>query len=453
MLAHLPGSDSEVLDAVLGGRVLWCRGMETFLGELEAAPRAVTLLRTGGDGDPPDELIRRIARHPHCGVLFLTSERNSVEIVLAAEGAGAAGVLPHPPSAEDLGRELRPILDEGPELAVPSDPPEAPPVSPGEERIVGSSPELIEVYRLVGRVAASSAPVLITGESGTGKELVARALHFRGARRTAPFIPVNCAAIPDTLLESELFGHEKGAFTGAVGRSIGRFGRADGGTLFLDEIGEMSLSLQAKLLRVLETGEVERLGSGEVVRVNVRVVAATNRTLRDEVASGRFREDLLFRLGVVEVALPPLRNREGDLVPLTLHFVQSFAVRYGRPIRGISREAMRRIESHSWPGNVRELRNVLDRAVLMSRGGVIRSGDLKLGDSAPRVSPVDSGTPEGFSPSLTLKEVEALHIRRVLEHTGGHMGEAAELLGIHRNTMTVKVREYGIEVGETGGKP
>jgi DNA-binding NtrC family response regulator len=293
--------------------------------------------------------------------------------------------------------------------------------------------------------------VLITGESGTGKELVARALHEQGVRSGGPFVAVNCAAIPDTLLEAELFGFEKGAFTGALAASAGRFGRAHGGTLFLDEIGELSVPLQAKILRVLESGEVERLGAASATTVDVRVVAATNQPLRERVREGRFREDLLFRLAVVEVELPPLRRRTGDVLPLALHFARDFSKRYARPLQGLSQPAVSRLLAHAWPGNVRELRNVMDRAVLLARGGVIREGDVRLGADAPRVSPREPGAPAGYPPTLSLRDVEAAHIRSVLRFTGGRMGEAAEILGIHRNTITSKVREYAIELDAPPG--
>jgi DNA-binding NtrC family response regulator len=228
--------------------------------------------------------------------------------------------------------------------------------------------------------------------------------------------------------------------------SDGRFGRAHGGTLFLDEIGELSLPLQAKLLRVLESGEVERLGGGRPATVDVRVVAATNQPLRERAATGRFREDLLFRLAVVEVELPPLRRRGEDVLPLAFHFASHFSKRYGRPVHALSTAARDKLATYPWPGNVRELRNVMDRAVLLARGGVIRSTDVRIGADAPRTSPLDEGTGGvGYSPTMSLREVEGAHVRRVLEHTKGHMGEAAAILGVHRNTMTMKVREHGID--------
>jgi two-component system, NtrC family, response regulator AtoC len=330
---------------------------------------------------------------------------------------------------------------------------------------VGSSSALGEVFRTLARVAATPATVLVQGESGTGKELVARALHASSPRASRPFVAVNCAALPEHLLEAELFGHEKGAFTGAVTRNEGRFGRANGGTLFLDEIGDMSLVLQAKILRALEEREIERVGGQGTIPVDVRVVAATNRPLRELVEAGEFRADLFYRLAVVEVVLPPLRERPEDLEPLALHFAARFARHYGRPVRRIGMGALERIRRYPWPGNVRELRNVMDRAVLMSRGGTITAGDLKLeggGGEAPASPPGGPAHPPGSTaasgipapdgspppaPSAPLRQVEAWHIARALAHTGGHMGDAAALLGIHRNTLTAKVREFGLQRG------
>jgi len=450
VLAHLPGVDRAAVEEAVRAPVTWCDEVSDLLARLGRRRWAVTLLTLDhGTADPA--LAARIGEEPSAGVLFLFSTEATVERVLAAEEAGAASLLGLPPEPEALRREVAPIPAEP--GSIPVEAPEGAPEPEGDEAplIVGRSPALVEVFRVVGRVAPSSATVLITGESGTGKELVARALHRRGERADGPFVPVNCAAIPDALLEAELFGHERGAFTGAVGRSEGRFGRADGGTLFLDEVGEMSVALQAKLLRVLESGEVERLGGGEVQRVDARVVAATNRDLRERVREGRFREDLLFRLAVVEVELPPLRARPGDVRPLALHFARRLSRAHGRPIHHLSRRALERLEAHDWPGNVRELRNVIDRAVLLARGGVVRSTDLRTGPDAPRTSPVgDPGGSAGYPPTLSLDEVEARHVRHVLRHTGGHMGRAAEILGIHRNTMTAKVRQHEIDVDALG---
>jgi len=397
-------------------------------------------------------LLPRIPSALSSGVLVVTHPDPTVNRVLEAEAAGAAALLSHPPDPHRLRAFLEPYLVEEGDHPIP-------PRVAGEERVVGTSPALTEAYRTVARVADSMTTVLISGDSGTGKEEVARALHRRSGRRAQPFVAVNCAALPEGLLEAELFGYERGAFTGAVGRSDGRFGRAHGGTLFLDEVGEMGPLLQAKLLRALEGGEIERLGSGETVRVDVRVVAATNRSLEERVEDGGFRADLLYRLSVVRVHLPPLRDRTQDLLPLAEHFAALFGERHGRPVRAFSRLAVEALRRRPWPGNVRELRNVLDRATLLARGGVIRSVDLGDPGAPPGLAAGGGGWEDGYPPHLSLREVEERHLRRVLSHTGGHLGEAATILGIHRNTMTAKVREYEIDPrdsdarieGEMGG--
>jgi DNA-binding NtrC family response regulator len=448
VLALLPDAPREEAEDALGAPVEWCEELGRFLSRLGERRWAAALLSL--EHPAVDETVAaRVAASLPSGSLFLTSRERTVEQVVAAERAGSVALLSHPPRGEELRQEVRPSLEESGDLELPGERDSA---EPGNGSIVGSSPELVEVFRVVARVAATPVTVLITGESGTGKELVARALHEQGSRRERPFVTVNCAAIPDTLLEAELFGFEKGAFTGAVAASEGRFGRAHAGTLFLDEIGELSLPLQAKILRVLETGEIERLGARAAIAVDVRVIAATNQPLRDRVASGSFREDLLYRLAIVEVEVPPLRRRAGDVIPLVLHFARRFSARYARPIHALSKEAVQRLTRYPWPGNVRELRNVVDRAVLLARGGVIRSHDVRLGADAPRTSPVEDAVGGvGYPPTMSLEEVEAAHIRRVLEHTRGRMGEAAEILGVHRNTITAKVREHAIDVDGLSG--
>ncbi len=387
-------------------------------------------------------LVRRLAEDGRAGVLLGTASANTFRLTVRAREAGIGRVFPEPPDPEQILEELN---RKGPGATVP-----LPPLEQVEEAegplLIGSSAQMEEVFHRVATVADSSATLLLTGESGTGKELVARAVHWASPRRGAAFIPVNCAAIPEHLLESELFGHERGAFTGAEARRRGRFERADGGTLFLDEIGDMSLVLQAKILRALEEGEVERLGGEASVEVDVRIVAATNRNLQEAVRSGEFREDLFYRLAVVQVPLPPLRERHADLEPLALHFAAFFSGRYGRTVQEVSKEALGRLRQHTWPGNVRELRNVMDRAVLVCRGSVIEAEDLELGGRSPRLSPSEEPGPEGFPPDTPLADVEASHIRTVLEYTDGHMGRAAELLGIHRNTLTRKVSAYEVPV-------
>jgi two-component system response regulator HydG len=398
----------------------------------------VVSLETDGVDEP---VARRIGEAPASGSLLLTAHGVSLARALAMERAGAVALLREPLDEDELRERLAEVAEEGAEVPLPRSGPEE------EGRVVGSSPAMADTFETMARVAATPSTVLLTGESGTGKEVMARALHAAGSRRDGPFVAVNCAAIPEHLLESELFGHEEGAFTGAVRRRTGRFERADGGTLFLDEIGDMSLVLQAKILRVLEERVVERVGGETTVPVDVRVVAATNQELAGRMEEGEFREDLYYRLAVVELHLPPLRDRGRDVRTLALHFAGIFARRYERPVRAVTEAALQRLERYPWPGNVRELRNVMDRAVLLAPGDVIGSGALRLGAGAPRSSARSTRPGEGgYPPTLSLAEVEASHVRRVLAAEDGHMGRSAEVLGIHRNTLTRKVQEYGIQL-------
>lgn len=307
------------------------------------------------------------------------------------------------------------------------------------DAMVGESPRMLDAFKAVARVARSNATVLIRGESGTGKELIARTLHERSARAGNHFVAVNCAAIPEALLESELFGHEKGAFTGAIARRIGRFERGSGGTVFLDEIGDMSLPLQAKILRVLQEREIERVGGTSPIPVDVRLVAATHRDLEQDVAAGRFREDLYYRLAVVTVQLPALRERGDDLRLLAEHYLAVYAREYRRPVRELSPEALAALRSHHWPGNVRQLRNVIESAVLQADGSVLLPAHLPMDALRPRAN-----VSIGDAQMLTLSELERRHISRVLSESGGQMNVAAEILGIHRNTLRRKLTEYGI---------
>src|SRR3989454_1157943 len=292
------------------------------------------------------------------------------------------------------------------------------------------------------RGAASEATVLVQGESGTGKEVVARAIHQNGAEAAGPFVAVNCAAIPENLLESELFGHEKGSFTGAITRKIGRFEQAGSGTLFLDEVADMSLALQAKILRAVQEREIERVGGEETIPVDVRLIAATNRDLREQITQGRFREDLYYRLAVVMIRLPRLADRGDDLVLLTAYFVRQFAERYRKQVRAVSDRALDLLRNHAWVGNVRELRNVIERAVIVATDDTLRAEHLPDELRGEEASLPDR--PQGGTTLLTLAELEARHIARVLAHTSGQIGAAAEILGIHRNTLTRKMKEYGL---------
>lgn len=311
-----------------------------------------------------------------------------------------------------------------------------------ESELVGSSPLLQQLQSEIARAAPSRATVLIRGESGVGKELVARAIHVNSPRKKAPFVCLNCAALSESLLESELFGHEKGAFTGATERKIGKFEAAHQGTLMLDEIGEMSPSIQAKFLRVLEGHPFERVGGNSAVKVDVRVIAATNRDLEKEVAAGKFRRDLFFRLRVVEIQVPSLRKRGADVLELAEHFLARFSQETGRRFQGFTPEAIESMRRYRWPGNVRELKNVIERAVVLARNEWIGAEDLILTSLA---TPGESGEiappPLAFEP-LTLDEVERRHITATLQATGWNKSRAAAMLGIERTTLDRKIQRY-----------
>ncbi len=318
------------------------------------------------------------------------------------------------------------------------------------EEIVGNSPQLSNVLHTVEQVAPTSTTVLILGETGTGKELVARAVHNRSSRRPHPLVKVNCGAIAAGLIESELFGHVKGAFTGALERRIGRFELADRGTIFLDEVGELPLDMQVKLLRVLQEQEFEPVGSSRTVKVDVRVIAATNRALEEEVAAGRFRADLFYRLNVLPVRVPPLRERRADIPQLVMFFIQRHAKRIGRTVEGVSRESLERLMAYPWPGNVRELENVVERALVLSRGGVLDIGSDQL-PSVPGTASAGSTASPSMMPVATtgtLEEVERSYIAATLLKTGwvveGPNG-AARLLNMHPNTLRSRMKKLGLE--------
>lgn len=315
-----------------------------------------------------------------------------------------------------------------------------------ESRMIGSSAGLRDIVGQIERVAATRATVLIRGESGAGKELVARAIHEASGRRTAPFVCMNCAALSETLLESELFGHEKGAFTGATERKAGKFEAAHKGTLFLDEIGEMSPAIQAKFLRVLEGHPFERVGGSARVQVDVRVVAATNRHLEEAVAAGDFRRDLYFRLKVVEIIVPPLRKRPEDIETLAVHFLKRFATEAGRRVRGFTPDAMAAMRGYHWPGNIRELRNCVERAVVLSQDEWLDAHELALSQlsSAGDTGRLPTERPAPFTPT-TLDEMERKHVLATLEAVGGNKTKAAAILGIERSTLDRKMARWAKE--------
>jgi DNA-binding NtrC family response regulator len=393
------------------------------------------------DQEPDEQLawwVEILSRSPRRPRLVALLPSPSIGFLLRAAEHGIFDVLATPVGRDRFAELLRRLRTAEDEVAVPL--PEVKPFPVGTSGMVSESPAMLPVFRTIAQVAPSTATVLVMGESGTGKELVARAIHLNGPRASGPFVAVNCAAIPDNLLESELFGHEKGAFTGAVGRKIGRFERANGGTLFLDEIGDMSLPLQSKILRAVQEREIERVGGGDPIAVDGRVIAATNRDLKAMIAEGRFREDLYYRLAVVTIRLPRLADRGDDLLALTSAFLREFGQRYAKPLTSLSDRALGLLRTHDWVGNVRELRNVIERAVLVADGPMLRSEHL----------PEEWRT--GAAPAMavendhlwTLREMEARHIARVLDHAHGQIGDAAHILGVHRNTLARKIKEYGL---------
>jgi DNA-binding NtrC family response regulator len=306
-----------------------------------------------------------------------------------------------------------------------------------QKQHIGTSPPMLELYKQIAQVAPTDATVLITGESGSGKELAARTLHQRSRRAARPFLAVNCAALAESLLESELFGHEKGAFTGAHAVRRGLFEEASGGTLFLDEIGDIGAKMQAQLLRVLQEGEVRRVGGSQPIAVDVRLITATNRDLAVDVAEKRMRADLFYRLNVVALQIPPLRNRGDDVIALAHHFTALHALRLGRPIPELSEAALARIRAYPWPGNVRELENALARAVAMSQRAVLLPQDLPplvAGDNSQPVTTIDHDWP-------TLAELERRYVERVLDRAGGNKTAAASILGVDRRTLQRMFKE------------
>jgi DNA-binding NtrC family response regulator len=314
--------------------------------------------------------------------------------------------------------------------------------------LVGKSPPMLKVYDLIETVAQTDTTVLIYGESGTGKEVVANAIHLQSLRRGKPFVKVNCAALPETLLESELFGHERGAFTGALKQRKGRFEMADGGTLFLDEIGDISPGVQVKLLRVLQEKQFERVGGNETLSVDVRLICATQRDLKEEIRKGRFREDLYYRLNVVPIVLPPLRERREDIILLAEHFIGKFCKKMGKEIAGLSEEAKTLLLLYPFPGNIRELENMLERATALLKGKVIQAEDLPE-EVCGRETPIHNicekiRASKPLSNATRLFEKE--YIQSVLEKTKGKKGQAAEILGISRKTLWEKIKELEIEI-------
>ena len=413
------------------------------------------------------ETLRKIRRANDRTPVIIMTAYGTTDTAIAAMKLGAYDYLLKPFETEELKRIVADALEVNRRMKqIVNIPPEfAPlllPASSDLVEMVGNSKRMQEVFKTIGQVAEQDVTVLITGESGTGKELVARAIYHHSRRHAKPFLAVNCAAIPDTLFESELFGYERGAFTGANRTYPGRFERGNGGTLFFDEVGDLALSTQAKLLRVLQQGEIERLGGTHSLPVDVRIIAATNKDLKAEVEQNRFREDLYWRLKVISICLPPLRERGEDLVLLAHHFVNLFAGQHGKTIRFIGNSALEKIRQYSWPGNVRELQNCCQRAVLLCSGEVLLEEHIRLeNDREPatgaygqlhrentwkdRIEQVFAEileAQEEISPATIMQWAEKILIVNALKKCDYNQVRAARILGISRNTLRQRMKEY-----------
>jgi len=373
--------------------------------------------------------------------VLVSAAAADLKLAVLAMRAGAVDFVAKPLTGEDMMAALHRAVERACRREGVSRLADDTEIACGPANLVGSSPAMREVYDLIHRISATDASVLVTGESGTGKELVARAVHEESARRQLPFVAVNCAAMPAGVLESELFGHVKGAFTDAKVARKGLFEQGDGGTVLLDEIGEMPLEMQPKLLRVLQEKQARPVGGNREVAFDTRVIAATNNDLDVEVAAGRFREDLFYRLNVVQIHVPPLRVRGADILLLAQHFLAEVAARLGKPVRGISGEAKSRLLSYDWPGNVRQLENSIERAVTLARFDQLTVEDLPhkiRRREGRRTAALDA--PNGQLPSL--REVEMTHIKRVLRAVAGNKTQAAKVLGLDRRTLYRKLERY-----------
>ncbi len=416
------------------------------------------------DGNGLDRLERLTGEHPDLPVIVLSAQ-NTLSTAVRSTEAGAYDYLPKPFDLDVLARAVRGALGRGGDGSAKGDP-------IGEEDralpLIGRSPAMQDVYRIIARVVSNDLTVLISGESGTGKELVARAIHDLGPRRKAPFVAINMAAIPRELIEAELFGHERGAFTGAQARNAGRFEQAAGGTLFLDEIGDMPMEAQTRLLRVLQSGEFTTVGGARTIRADVRIVAATNKDLAQLVAGGQFREDLFYRLNVVPVTLPALRSRRQDVALLARHFLD-LAAESGLPRKSLDAGAIAVLERHDWPGNVRELENIMRRVAVLSRDDRIGEGDIlhMLGERAAAPSQGGDGgiaaavlalldrlaieqpgaLADGTLYDRVIGEVERPLILALLARHGQNQLRAAKALGINRNTLRKRLDSLGIDPG------
>ena len=421
------------------------------VSEAESAEEALALLPSrvwslvfcdvrlsAGNNHEGYDVLRRFSEvQPSAQIILMTGHGSAVG-ALDAVSSGAYDYLMKPFEISDIKRisqAVRRSMEKRERRRISDELPPSPMVYTSDIDLVGVSAAFVEVMKLVGRVASTNLPVLITGESGTGKEIVARAIHRRSLRAEHPFVAVNCGALPAELIESELFGHVRGSFTGATVDRRGLWQEADHGTVFLDEITETSLAFQVKLLRALQEGEIRRVGSNQTQRVDARVIVATNRDVEQEVHDGRFRQDLLFRLNTIEISLPSLRDRRDDIMLLAKNFLRQHAQRYRKQIGGFDEVARDRLLQHSFPGNVRELDHVIERAVLMSHGSTIKPNDLGLTTTA--------GDSRGLE-DMSLEEVEAFLIKKALARNNGNARKAAEALGLSRSAFYRRLQQYGL---------
>jgi DNA-binding NtrC family response regulator len=428
----------------IGHSVLQASDYEAASALLQSHDFDVAIIQVDIPGGDVHDLLRRIKQGSERTAIIVDAELESIqEGVQAIQDGAAFSILQKPFSIPELNFQIKRALESQAQRVEPG--------TPGDRyrniyqpyNFIGESQEIKKVFRIVNRVAATDSSVLILGETGTGKELVAGAIHYNSPRSDGPFVRVNCAALPEQLLESELFGYERGAFTGADRQRIGRFEHANGGTIFLDEIADMSMYTQAKVLRVIQEKEFERLGSNATVKSDVRIISATNRDLMQRMQEGLFREDLYYRLNVVAIRLPPLRERDGDVALLIQFFLKKFSGQMNKRIRGIEPPAMRMLTRYRWPGNIRELENTMERTVLLVEGDMITTEDLNLffAHESAQAAEEPVKLPGG---GIHLEEAERQLILQALERCGWVQKEAAELLGISSRSLNYKIKRFGI---------
>ncbi len=425
--------------AALGYRALTAEDGRRAVEILGTEPVDIVLADLKMPGMDGLELLKKVQSLAPATVFIIMTAYGTVETAVAAMKQGAHDYLTKPVNLDQLELLIERTLKKKNLEAENIYLKEQLEKRFGFESLIGRSAPMERIYEMIRQIRNSTATVLISGESGTGKELVARAIHHQSPRSGRPFFPVHCASLAPTLLESELFGHEKGAFTGAVGQKKGRFELADGGTIFLDEVGEIPPGIQVKLLRVLESREFERVGGGRPIRVDVRVLAATNSDLEARIAEGSFREDFYYRLNVVRIHIPPLRDRREDIPLLTSYFIREFSEANGKEVSAITPRAIHLLQSYDWPGNVRELKNCVESMVVLTK-----SSALDIDDLPPQIRDAPSEAPVSRPSTLNLKSAEKDIIVQALRASGGNKSRAAERLGISRRTLYRKLDEYGI---------